>query len=318
MSVAWLWLVPVILVPLLAMAIWRRKRPAKREVRYVGSAETLAALPSYAREKRRADMLKRLEMAMLCLLLITLTLIAARPQQQIRKVEDTQSRDIVLCADVSGSMYQYLPVQFETLQEIVNQNPTDRYALVLFAGAPYVALPLTNDVTAINMVTSELVKGYTDDDFATADFIGYDPAAATGGTDIGSGLAACIRRFDKLDEPRSRHIILTSDMSHNGAVDPDLVATLIPKYGIKLYILTIDSLGVQDAQDIARIAGATVSDKLTEADAKAELTAIYQSVLNTRTSAQYVMAEAPYPLWGAALIATAGWAAAVVLRWRRP
>lgn len=304
-------------MPILVIGLWRWRRPAKRDVRHVANTDSLQALPSFAREQRRLARLARGEIIVIGLLILTLALVAARPQQQVRRIEESQSRDIVLCADISGSMSDYATAELATLKQIVKENPTDRYAMVLFQNAPYVALPLTNDSTAIDVILGDLEEQFASPEFNAAHMLGFQSGIGTG-TDVGGGLASCIRRFDNIEQPRSRHIILVSDMRHDGITDQSAVATLLPKYGVKLYVLAprIDMTFARQSP-VTQIAAGDVYELADAAGTRATLERIYQSILNTRSGAEYVSADAPYALWGAALLLTAVWSVIVYLRWRR-
>ncbi|HVI69379.1 MAG TPA: VWA domain-containing protein [Magnetospirillaceae bacterium] len=318
MSIMWLWLLLGLLIPVFAVAMWRLRRPIKRHAHFVGDTPSIANLPSFVREKRRARWLHIANIVVISLLIIVMAIIAARPQQQIRKIEYQNSRDIVLCMDISGSMETYVEPAMQTLLKIVAANPTDRYSLVLFGNVPYVALPLTSDTTAIESTVKDLSAQFTNEKLDAADLVGFDPNIK-GGTDIGTGLASCFRRFDNIDQQRSRHIILVSDMEHNGTNDPSAIATLLPKYGIKLYILTPE-FNLPDVQEnpVTAITGARVESlKFDGSNAEATISAIYNSILTARKTDTYVLVDVPYPFWAAALVLTAAWAILMALRWRR-
>lgn len=319
MPVMWWWLAVVLLLPVFVAALWRWRKPAKRPTHFIGDTANAKALPSFARELRRARRLQIATTIVLGLLIITCALIAARPQQQIRKIDYQNSRDIVLCMDVSGSMDTYIPPALQTLQKIVTANPTDRYSLVLFGNVPFVALPLTSDTTAIDITTKDLEANFSDDDFDAVDLIGFD-SSVEGGTDIATGLTSCFRRFDNIDQQRSRHIILVSDMQHNGPGDPAVVATLLPKYGVKLYVLSPE-LYVNDIKEKDAVVGITNAPveglAFDGSNAAATLSAIYDSILSERQTDTYALVDVPYPLWITAAVLTLAWAVLLVLRWRR-
>lgn len=319
MSVMWWWLLVGLLLPIFAVAIWRLRKPAKRPTHFIGDTNTAKNLPSFTREQRRGRWLSIATTTVIGLLIVTFAIIASRPQQQIRKIEYQNSRDIVLCMDISGSMETYVPPAMQTLQKVVAANPTDRYSLVLFGNVPYVALPLTSDTTAIEITVKDLEANFTDDDVDAVDIVGFDPSVE-GGTDIAIGLASCFRRFDNIDQQRSRHIILVSDMQHNGAEDPAVVATLLPKYGVNLYIVAPE-LYIDDIEKKDPVVGIT-NAKIEALDydgtnAEATLSAIYNSILSERQTDTYVLVDVPYPLWIAAIVLIICWVVLLLLRWRR-
>lgn len=318
MSVAWPWLLVGLLVPILAVALWRLWRPAKRPPQFIGDTSSATGLPSYTRELRRGKRLAWGEVGVIALLITTLSLIAARPQQQIRKIDTQHARDIVLCMDVSGSMGEFILPALKTLKKTVEANPTDRYALVLFGNVPYVALPLTSDTVATQLVLDSLVAGY-DSSTTNATFtLGFSPSAEDG-TDVAEGVASCFRRFDSIDQERSRHIILVSDMEHTTSTNQAAVATLLPKYGVKLYVLA-PTFSVAKAQQnpIIQITGAPIEElNFDGSNAEETLTALYNTILSARQTETYVLVDVPFIWWGVATGLTAVWAAIVTVRWRR-
>ncbi len=319
MSLKWWWLALALVAVFGLAALARLRFKPKKPVRFVANSKTLGILPSFKKEQQRAQLLRTIEYAALGVLVATLIIIAGRPQQRIQKIEQEQSRDIVMCVDVSGSMKDYAASAFTTLQNIVNKNPTDRYSVVLFQNAPYVALPLTSDVSAINTIAKKFSDDFKDSEFTASDLLGFKSGDNdSGGTDIALGLASCMRRFDAIEEPRSRHIIMLSDMDHNSVSDQNAVAALLPKYGVKLYVLA-PQRDVAFAQDspVVQIAGASVGALDNDSDSSAALSSIFNSILSTRTSQAYVLADAPYGWWGIALIALITWWFSMVLRWRR-
>lgn len=317
MQLAWPFML-LLLVPAIALFVWRLRVPAKHPVRPVAEVSSLAGLPSYAKIRRRGLLLAHLQQVALLLLVVTLVVLAARPLERIQKVDYENSRDIVLCLDASFSMQEFAPGALNAMSDIVKQNPTDRYALVLFQNASYAALPLTSDVAAITLKLKQMTDYYGKDSFSPVTTAGLDTGSLDdGGTDIAAGLAGCVRRFNDLDTPRSRHIILLSDMQHNTKSPLTPVAELLPKYGIKLYILA-PSLDVETAKEspVTKIAGASVGTLEYGGDTKKVVNSIFSTILNQQKTTQYVLVDAPYTWWTVVIALAALWGGLQLLRWR--
>lgn len=317
MQLAWPWML-LCIVPVVVLFIIRLRVAAKRPVRPVAETKSFAHLPSYAKVRRRGIALAKVQQAAALLLVIVLVILAARPQENIQKVDYENSRDIVLCLDSSFSMEQYLPGALNAMRDIVNQNPTDRYALVMFQNAAFAALPLTSDVAAINLKLQQLTGYYAQDKLTPVSSVGYDSNTIDeGGTDIAAGLAGCVRRFNDLEHQRSRHIIMLSDMRHNTKSNPTPVAELLPKYGIKLYVLApaLDKKSATDSQ-VTKIAGASVGTLESGGDSKKVVNSIFSSIVNQQKTTQYVTVDAPYTWWTAALVLAVLWCGVQVMRWR--
>ncbi len=318
MQLKWPYLL-ILILPIAAAAVWRLRKPAPKPVRLVGETDTLHSLPSYKKVERRTRALAATQTVLLALLMASLVVIAARPQQQIRKVDNKNARDIVLCLDASGSMTNNLPDALTAMSDIVKANPTDRYGLVIFQNVPYVALPLTSDIAAITLKTNDLAAQFKTNGTAPAFLAGFQPDVGGGGTDIGAGLAGCVRRFDNLDQPRSRHIIMLSDMQNNGLTDEAAVASLLPKYNIKLHILAPSAIVsvINDSDVVAQITGASVDSFNDGGGVRSVLNQIFASILSQQKAVQFVSVDAPYAWWIAVISLTALWAAAQMIRWRQ-
>lgn len=317
MQLAWPWML-LCLVPVVVLFIVRLRVAVKRPVRPVAETKSFTQLPSYAKVRRRGIILARLQQVLLLLLVTVLVVLAARPQESIQKVDYENSRDIVLCLDASYSMEEFIPGALNAMNDIVKQNPTDRYALVMFQNVAYAALPLTSDVAAINLKLQQLNGYYGQDKISPVTGIGYDSNTIDeGGTDIAAGLAGCVRRFNDLEHQRSRHIIMLSDMRHNTKTNVTSVAELLPKYGIKLYVLA-PSFEKQTALDspVTKIAGASVGVLDSDSDAKKVVNNIFQSIVNQQRTTQYVVVDAPYPWWVTAITLATLWGGVQIMRWR--
>ena len=149
-----------LLVPLVCAGLWRFRGPSGRAVQLVTNAGSVAALPSFAKVRRRARWLGSVQTMLLAELMVVLVVLAARPQRELAQVDTTHSHDIVMCLDASLSMREYLPDALNAMSDIEKANPSDRYAIVIFQDEPYVALPLTGDVAAIQLKTQQLAAQY--------------------------------------------------------------------------------------------------------------------------------------------------------------
>lgn len=329
MSLKW----PAILVLLiiaLSIGTWLlSRRPRKRTERaFIAETDTLKKLRSYKKIAGRKRILSRLEALFLALLILSLAIIAARPVRKLQKIDEEKSRDVVLCLDGSGSMSGAIVPALEIMKKVVEENPYESYAITVFQSQSYTAIPLTRDTVAINQTIDDMIKGYIAKEISLDDgseidaFNAYDMIGFTvggGGTDIGAGLIGCIKRFGNLEESKSRHLIVLSDMEHNGAVDPLQAAQLIPRYDINMYAVVPYlkySPSKSFTDELAKISNASVHE-FTEPDTVRQVLAdIYASALNRNEVRVLTSVDNPYPYWLLVLVFGWGWIGIGVLRRR--
>ena len=225
----WLWLLPVLMIPLIAWYIYSQD---KNE-------------PEMNMSSTRAfdDMgtswkvwLKHFSFALKLGALGCLIVILCRPQTKDSwSSSDVEGTDIVLALDVSTSMLarDFKPNRFESAKKVaiqfVSGRDHDNIGLVLFAGESFTQVPMTMDnATLVNHIGLTEI-GTLDD-----------------GTAIGDGIATAINRI-RDGKAKSKSIILLTDGSNNtGVVAPNTAADIARKYGIKIYTIGVGSNGTAD------------------------------------------------------------------------
>lgn len=299
MQLAWLPILalgPLLIVVYFADKYISHKQHHKKSVRPIAESSSLDLLPSFAKTKRVNKILGIAEKTILILMLTTLLFIAARPQKQVAKINETESRDIVLCLDTSGSMTELIAPSLEVLRDIVASNPTDKYGIVFFQNTSYPVLPLTRDTVALNDTIDDMLDRL-ENDFNGVSSYGYQFDKG-GGTDIGEGLYGCMRRFSDLDTERSRHIILVSDLYHNGTTDMDVAAQAVAQYNVNLQVIAANTFGfsVDDYPWLSR-AGATTVKLDDNSGIGKVVDNIYKTILNRDEEQAHVNADNPNPYW---------------------
>ncbi len=166
---------------------------------------------------------------LLYLLALALLIVAlARPVKTDRTaLPPTEGIDIVLVMDVSASMQKqdFEPNRFIasqlTAQRFVQQRPTDRIGLVVFAKQAMLQAPLTLDHQALQEYVASMYLGMLDANF----------------TAIGDGLGVAANHL-KDSKAKSKVIILLTDGDSNaGTIDPVLAAKAAAAYGIRIYTI---------------------------------------------------------------------------------
>lgn len=223
-EVMWFFAVPVLLVLLYLYKELKSRNPHMRVSTIApwksGGMSVLAVL-------RHLPFIFRI--GALCFIIVAL----ARPRSstETEKV-DTEGIDIVFAMDVSTSMLarDFTPDRISAAKDIaiefINQRPSDRMGIVVFAGESYTQCPLTTDRATLINLMKEVQTGLIDD-----------------GTAIGNGLATAVARM-KDSDAKSRVIILITDGVNNmGEVAPLTAAEVAKTYGVRVYTIGVGANG---------------------------------------------------------------------------
>src|SRR6185436_11434276 len=152
-----------LLIPLMVYWYFTMNNRLQASVR-VSSLSTFPPGSSWKNTFRHA-------MFVLRLLAISFVIIAlARPQtRNDEELKTGEGIDIILCLDVSGSMLaqDFLPNRIEASKEMaaafVDQRPTDRIGVVIFAGESFTLVPLTTDKSVLKSQIYSIQKGILED-----------------------------------------------------------------------------------------------------------------------------------------------------------
>ncbi|WP_438479834.1 VWA domain-containing protein [Oleiharenicola lentus] len=226
------WLLAGLLVPLGIWLRWRRRLPAL-VVPYASAWWRPVLVPA-----------SRVPALLMVLGLLLLTLGLARPQKmEMRNETRQEGYDIMLAIDLSGSMlaedFEQDGVRLNRLQAIkpvikafINNRPSDRVGLVVFAGKAYTIAPLTFDHEWLAKLTEKLKVGIMED-----------------GTAIGDGLGVALTRLernqaDQTGKRESAFIVLLTDGSNNkGTLKPAQATEIAETRGIPVYTIAAGRAG---------------------------------------------------------------------------
>lgn len=144
---------------------------------------------------------------------------AARPVSVTVEHPDKHNRDIVLCLDASGSMFDVDIDILKKFDELVDQFKGERVSLTVFNATAMQIFPLTDDYEYIKDNLQHTIKMF-EDNYNTkegSEFLSATLGRSEGASLIGDGLYGCSLSFDyKEDQERSRSIILATDNVVNG------------------------------------------------------------------------------------------------------
>ena len=228
----WLWLLPVLLIPLIAWYIYSQDK--NEPEMNVSSTRAFDSLGTSWKV-----WLKHLSFALKLGALACLIVILCRPQTKDSwSTSDVEGTDIVIALDVSTSMLarDFSPNRFESAKKVATQfvsgRDHDNIGLVLFAGESFTQVPMTMDnATLVNAIGQTQISAFS---------------ALEDGTAIGDGIATAINRI-RDGKAKSKSIILLTDGSNNtGVVAPNTAADIARKFGIKIYTIGVGSNGTAD------------------------------------------------------------------------
>ena len=193
----------------------------------------VSSLQSFAGNRSWKNVFRHVPFILRILALVCIATALARPQtRNDEELKSGEGIDIVLCMDVSGSMLaqDFSPNRLEASKQVaaefVENRPTDRIALVIFAGESFTACPLTTDK---NMLKTQI--------FAAQSSILAD------GTAIGDGITTSVERLKGSANKSKIIILLTDGDNQGGLIDPTAAREIAKSYGIKVYTVGVGSEG---------------------------------------------------------------------------
>ncbi|PMC76642.1 MULTISPECIES: VWA domain-containing protein [unclassified Brachybacterium] len=214
-----------------AIAFWNR-RAMRRSPVLVANSQYLERIPSFRRAQNLARVLRVAQVAIAVLAVIFASVLSGRIATERIETPEFASRDIVLCLDVSGSMYEYDAEILDTFAQMVDTFEGERIALSIFNSTSRTVFPLTNDY---DLVRRELENGaeaidfdefgyrlgmrdYSDEKVRQyVDFVDGTRGIPDQASVVPDGLASCAQIFDQAEKDRSRSIIFATDNEVNGS-----------------------------------------------------------------------------------------------------
>ncbi|MDQ0614565.1 Ca-activated chloride channel family protein [Microbacterium sp. W4I4] len=192
-----------------------RRRTETAPAALISRAERLRSLPSFRASVRRRMSLLAGILIVGGIAVLLGGVVAARPMsaKTIHPVDD--SRDIMLCLDVSGSMSDVDVEVLSVFEELLKGFEGERIGLTIFNSSPVQVFPLTDDYPFIKEQLKNIRTSFDYNSEVPEHWVGT--LNGPGASLIGDGLAACTMRFDHLDDDRSRSVILATDNELSGA-----------------------------------------------------------------------------------------------------
>ena len=228
------WWVTALLL-LMGLAVWAitfwNRRAMRRSPVVVANSSYLDRLPSFVRAQRTARVLRAAQVGIAVIGAVAAAVLSGRIATERIETPDFATRDIVLCLDVSGSMYEYDTEILETFSEMVDGFEGERVALSIFNSTSRTVFPLTNDYELIQRELQEGAEAIDFDEFGYrlgsrsydedkvrryVDFVDGTRGIPDEASVVPDGLASCGQLFDQAEQDRSRSIIFATDNEVNG------------------------------------------------------------------------------------------------------
>ncbi|MDR0366702.1 MAG: VWA domain-containing protein [Bifidobacteriaceae bacterium] len=150
------------------------------------------------------------------------SVLAARPAEARTVYSEKASRDVVLCLDISGSMFPVDAGVIAQFRDIIQEFEGERVGLSWFNSSSVTLFPLTDDYEFIDATLRPLeeqltrvAEAETYDDLYDIPFEDWPDTSGTllgnGSSLPGDGLASCLMLFDDQDSERPRSVVLATD-----------------------------------------------------------------------------------------------------------
>lgn len=241
MRYPWLFvLIAVAIVALIARSLRRlyaAQRKNKKAV-MIAHSKKIKALPEYERARKKRRLLLILAAVSFVVSVISTTFSAARPVSVDEVRPDYETRDIMLCMDISGSQQDSASSVLRYFSDAREKLHGQRIGVGVFASKTAIISPLTNDYDAITDVLKDLAESFS---VTNSSSNGLRYLTNLNGTQsaIGDGIINCASGFDKLTEDgRSQSMILATDGLQNaGAASIIEAGYYLARYHITLYIV---------------------------------------------------------------------------------
>ena len=223
------WLLGLLLLPVVA---WLRRRWTREATFVYSSVGLVKGITSLSRS-RAGTVLRGLRWVSMGLVFVAL----ARPQSGEGKAPVRASGvDIAVAVDLSGSMLaedfelngervNRIAIAKDVLRSFIEQRPSDRFGLVVFAGRAYIAAPPT-----------------LDHDFLLRNLTRLDTLNEQG-TAIGSALSTAVNRLRDLPSKSRIVVLMTDGQNNSGNIPPLTAADAAKALSVKVYTIGVGTRG---------------------------------------------------------------------------
>ena len=209
----------ILLVPVVIALMYIFHRSRVKALRRFGDIELLSHLmPDYSRTRVRLK-------AWLIIIAIGLQVLVVAGPQFGSKIETVKRSgiEVMIALDVSNSMNAQdvspsrLSMAKMAVSRLVDKLDDDKVGLVVFAGNPYVQMPMTSDFASVKMFMQSITTGMV----------------PTQGTAIGSAINLCRNSFSQSEDMNRAIVVITDGENHED--DAIEAAKEAQEAGIRVY-----------------------------------------------------------------------------------
>ncbi len=224
------WLVLAIILGIAYKRSWLKKYTrSSRVIIRTAHSSRITRLPEYKHIAQRYRFMTLAVLILFCLALCTSLLLTLRPSEQNIITPSERNRDIMLCLDVSGSMRAVDESLVDTYLRLITSFRGQRVGLDIFNMVGSQVFPLTDDYNLIQEKLVEIKKALSINPQSASSDQFEEYQRFIGGTllfrsdlptsNIGLGLAGCVKHLGENTTGRSQSIILATDNEFGGG-DP--------------------------------------------------------------------------------------------------
>ena len=217
-----LYLLPLPLILLLIRYLIRRNSKSKVVLSFIKPIK----------QNKLTRLLSFIPDTVLSLCLVCLIFALADPYQVVYHQRIQQEGvEIVIAIDLSSSMLNKdvypsrLEVAKQNAKSFIKARKYDNIAIVAFAGAPYLASPLTQDTAFLQHSIDRLQTDQIPEE----------------GTALGDALGMSINQVREEANPKRINILISDGNNTAGNLDPLTSAALAKTFGIKVYTIAVGS-----------------------------------------------------------------------------
>ena len=270
MEMSYGWMIPVgivaALIPLAAFFFFHRKARTYTDGIKVANADLLLEDPYVKRKMIRYRILQAVLLLAAMAGILMSFVILAQPYRVKMTKEESYSRDIMICLDISSSVDDLNAKLVKELQETVRHLSGERVGIVVFNTSPVLLSPLTDDyeytIEQLENIEKALkaMKGsfhtgeldnwlYWNSYLYSGTLVGNEER---GSSLIGDGLLGAVFNFPNADKKRTRVVIFSTDNDPQGEgfVSLTEAAQICKKKGIVVYGIGTELMYADDEAEM--------------------------------------------------------------------
>lgn len=230
--------------------ISNKKKETKKNNIKIANTNIIKRTEYYKKILTRYRIILYLLYSVLFLGILSSSLLTSRIVEKSVISDKKYNRDIMLCLDVSQSTDELNAELVDKYTELVDELKGERIGISIFNATSYLLVPLTQDYDYIKESLTKMdkslkcIKNYFSCESIVDDYSflidGTQTDLTRGSSLIGDGLASCIFSFPKLDEKRTRSIVLVTDNEVYGTELINVVdaAKIAKKKNITIYTIS--------------------------------------------------------------------------------